>query len=223
MPSLTPSIVTTLMSLPGTLPAALIASMAPRPMSSLCAYTTSMSGYAWRKPSMTVLPSARVKSPVSEAITEMLSLPAMASSNPVLRSMAGAEPVVPCSSTTLMGSVPRLSETESTDALALLDEVGPDERHVERRVLGVDRAVGQDDRDAGVLGLRARCPSRTRRPARTRCTARPGRCRTGSPGSGSPASAGRPKKPRSNPASAVRASWIDFVLADASRSPSRPG
>ena len=37
----------------------------------------------------------------------------MASSNPVLRSIAGAEPVVPCSSTTLMGSVPRFSETQS--------------------------------------------------------------------------------------------------------------
>ncbi len=105
--------VTTLMSLPGSLPAASMASMAPRPMSSLWAYTTSMSLWACRKPSITVLPSARVKLPVCEAITLTLGLSLMAFSKPVLRSMAGAEPVVPCSSTTLMGSVPSSVETYS--------------------------------------------------------------------------------------------------------------
>ena len=37
--------------------------------------------------------------------------------------------------------------------LALLDEVGADERHVERGVFGVDGAVGEDDGDLGALGL----------------------------------------------------------------------
>ena len=44
-----------------------MASMAPSPMSSLWAYTRSIFGLAWRKPSMTFLPPSRVKSPVCEA------------------------------------------------------------------------------------------------------------------------------------------------------------
>ena len=68
MPSLVASIETILMSLPGTRPAALIASSAPRPMSSFCANSRLIVlPYFCRKPSMTVLPSARVKLPVCES------------------------------------------------------------------------------------------------------------------------------------------------------------
>ena len=62
---------------------------------------------------MTVRPSLRVKLPVCEATIVTFGLSAMAVSKPSLRSLAGAEPVVPCSSTTLMGSVPRSSETQA--------------------------------------------------------------------------------------------------------------
>src|ERR1051325_9319130 len=49
MPSFTASTVMILMSTPGFLPAASIASIAPRPMSSLCAYSTSIFGLAFLK------------------------------------------------------------------------------------------------------------------------------------------------------------------------------
>ena len=51
---------------------------------------------------MTFLPPSRVKSPVCEATTLIESSAAMVSSKPSLRSMAGAAPVVPWSSTTLI-------------------------------------------------------------------------------------------------------------------------
>ena len=98
MPSWTASMVTILMSLPGTRPAASMASMAPRPMSSLWANTRSMSGCAWRNASMTFLPPSRVKSPVCEAmISNFGSVTTLR--KPSARSSAGAEPVVPWSST----------------------------------------------------------------------------------------------------------------------------
>ena len=54
---------------------------------------------------MTCLPPARVKSPVCEAMIFRFGLAAMASAKPFLRSLAGAEPVVPCSSTMFTGPV----------------------------------------------------------------------------------------------------------------------
>jgi hypothetical protein len=48
---------------------------------------------------------ARVKSPVWERIIFSFGLAAMTSAKPVLRSVAGAEPTVPCSSTMLSGLV----------------------------------------------------------------------------------------------------------------------
>ncbi len=62
---------------------------------------------------MTVLPSARVKLPVCESMIVTLGLSFVAFSKPVLRSIAGAAPVVPWSSTTLIGSVATFSETHS--------------------------------------------------------------------------------------------------------------
>ena len=113
MPSLTASTVTILMSLPGFLPAASMASMAPRPLSSLCAKTTSMSFWDFRNASITCLPPERVKSPVCEAITLRLGSALMASAKPSPRSMAGAAPVVPSSWTTLIGPSPLTSESSA--------------------------------------------------------------------------------------------------------------
>ncbi len=58
---------------------------------------------------MTFLPPSRVKSPVCEAMTSIEASAAMASSKPSSRSMAGAAPVVPSSSTTLMSPSPSTS------------------------------------------------------------------------------------------------------------------
>ena len=60
--------------------------------------------YFWRKPSITVLPPSRVNSPVCESIVSMGASP-MPSAKPSARSLAGAEPVVPSSTTMLVGSV----------------------------------------------------------------------------------------------------------------------
>jgi hypothetical protein len=49
--------------------------------------------------------------------------------------------------------VAELVDDPLTGLLALDDEVGAEEAHVERLVLRVDRAVGQDDGDVGGLGL----------------------------------------------------------------------
>ena len=54
---------------------------------------------------MTCLPPARVKSPVWQAMTLRFGFSAMTSAKPSLRSIAGAAPVVPSSSTMLTGSV----------------------------------------------------------------------------------------------------------------------
>ena len=53
---------------------------------------------------MTSLPLARVKSPVCEAMILNFGSASMTSAKPSLRSLAGAEPVVPCSSTMFTGS-----------------------------------------------------------------------------------------------------------------------
>jgi len=50
---------------------------------------------------MTSLPLARVKSPVCERMILKRGSALMISSKPFLRSIAGAEPTVPCSSTML--------------------------------------------------------------------------------------------------------------------------
>ena len=61
---------------------------------------------------MTVLPPSRVKSPVCESIFS-IAVPAMASSKPSARSLAGAEPVVPSSTTILVGVSPNVSAAHS--------------------------------------------------------------------------------------------------------------
>ena len=53
----------------------------------------------------------------------------------------------------LLGRVLVLVEHPEAGLLALLDEVGAEERDVQRRVLAVDGAVGQHHGDAGGLGL----------------------------------------------------------------------
>ena len=161
---------------------------------------------------MTVLPSARVKLPVSDAMTLTFGLSFVASAKPDLRSLAGAEPVVPCE----LDDVDRLGAGVGdvlSDPLALLDEVGPDERLVERLVLGVDRAVGEDHGDVRGLGLlEDGVPAgldhgRERDVVDALRDVGPDRLdlvlllllRVG--------------ELRSNPASAVRVSWMDLVLA----------
>ena len=116
---------------------------------------------------MTCLPPERVKSPVCEAMTLIFGLAAMASAKPFLRSIAGAEPVVPCSSTMFTGSVWPcvLLDQPLAGLLALLDEVRAEEGLVQRRVRGVDGAVGEDHRDVGAAWPPAApCPSRSRPP-----------------------------------------------------------
>ena len=86
--------------------------IAPMAMSSLCANSTSIffRPSALMKASITSLPLARVKSPLCErTISNRASWP-MTSRKPCMRSLAGAEPTVPCSSTTRMGPLrPALS------------------------------------------------------------------------------------------------------------------
>ena len=61
---------------------------------------------------MTVLPPSRVKSPVCESIVSIW-LPSMASLKPSARSLAGADPVVPSSTTILVGVSPNVSAAHS--------------------------------------------------------------------------------------------------------------
>ncbi|KRC52973.1 hypothetical protein ASE19_11275 [Nocardioides sp. Root79] len=109
IPSFTASTVMILMSLPGSRPAASIASMAPRPMSSLWAKTTSMPFSELRNDSMTCLPPSRVKSPVCDLLIAIFESDLIASAKPSARSIAGAAPVVPSSWTTLMSPSPSTS------------------------------------------------------------------------------------------------------------------
>ena len=99
-------------SSPGFRPASSMAWMAPMAMSSLCANSTSIFFFpsALMKASITSLPLARVKSPLCDStIWKRASWP-MTSRNPFWRSFAGAEPTVPCSSTTRIGPLrPSLS------------------------------------------------------------------------------------------------------------------
>ncbi len=60
---------------------------------------------------MTCLPPSRVKSPVCEAVTSMVSSAAILEAKPSARSMAGAAPVVPSSWTTLTVPSPLTSES----------------------------------------------------------------------------------------------------------------
>ena len=83
----------------------------------------------------------------------MLGLSFVASSKPSLRSIAGRGARGALQLDDVDGLGAEVVGHPLTDALALLDEVRADERHVERLVLGVDRAVGEDDGDVGVLGL----------------------------------------------------------------------
>ena len=107
--------------------------------------------YFWRKPSITVLPSARVKLPVCES-SVVIAVPSMASANPSARSLAGADPVVPSSTTMLVGRVAEGLGCPLTGRHALLLEVQADPGRVQV-VRRRDRAVFEDDRDAGLLGL----------------------------------------------------------------------
>src|SRR5690606_20641703 len=92
------------MSWPGFSPASSIAWIAPMAMSSLCANSTSMRPpSALRKASITSLPLARVKSPLCERTIWKRGSVAITSLKPRMRSLAGAEPTVPCSSTTRIG------------------------------------------------------------------------------------------------------------------------
>ena len=100
--SLMPSIETMTMSLPGFRPASSIAWMAPRAMPSLCANTALMFfPSALRNASISSLPPAGVQLPSWDL---MIFIPGWAEipfSKPFFRSMAGAAPVLPCSSTML--------------------------------------------------------------------------------------------------------------------------
>ena len=144
------------MSLAGFRPASSMAWIAPMAMSSLCAYSTLIFlPSAFRKASITSLPLARVKSPVCERMILKRGSALMISSKPFLRSMAGAEPTVPCSSTMLTSPVVLLHVLDQPAAglAAFLDEVRAHEGDPQRVVLHVDGAVGQDDRDLRGLGF----------------------------------------------------------------------
>ena len=98
---------------------------------------------------MTCLPSARVKSPVWEATTLKFGS-ADDGAKPFFRSMAGAEPVVPCSSTmlTVAGRCPNSVFDPLAGLLALLDEVRADEGLVQR---GVRESTARSVRMTGIL------------------------------------------------------------------------
>ena len=108
---------------------------------------------------MTCLPPSRVKSPVCEAVTSMVSSALIVSAKPSARSMAGAAPVVPSSWTTLILPSPLTSESAALSTShwpafsPSTTKSEPRKRLVERGVLGVDGAVGEDHRDVGGLGL----------------------------------------------------------------------
>ena len=125
------------MSLPGFMPASSIAWIAPIAMSSLCAYSTLIFlPSAFRNASMTSLPLARVKSPVCERMILNFGSALMISSKPFLRSIAGAEPAVPCSSTMLTApSILRVLDQPAAGRAAFLDEVRPHERDPQAVVL----------------------------------------------------------------------------------------
>src|SRR5690606_17583935 len=114
----TPSIDTMRMSVPGLRPASSIAWIAPIAMSSLCANSTSMlRPSALRKASITSLPRARVKSPLCERTIWKRASVSITSLKPFMRSLAGAEPTVPCSSTIRTGPAwPSLSSTSQRAA-----------------------------------------------------------------------------------------------------------
>ena len=85
----------------------------------------------------------------------------MISSNPFLRSLAGAEPTVPCSSTMFTSSVASLkfSLTQRPALRPSSTKSEPEEADVQRRIAG-DRAVGEDHGNAGGLGfLQHRVPA----------------------------------------------------------------
>ena len=112
---------------------------------------------ALRKASMTSLPLARVKSPVCERMILKRGLAAMISSKPFLRSLAGAEPTVPCSSTmfTSLGRVLELSRRTQRPALRPSSTKSePMKADVQRGIARVDRAIGEDHRECSRPWLR---------------------------------------------------------------------
>ena len=143
------------MSLPGLRPAPSIASIAPSAMSSLWANSRSIGLPDFRKASMTSLPFARVNSPVWDCVILNFGIALSASVKPCLRSIAGARAgrALQLGDVDLALGVGELLEDPLAGELALLDEVRAEEGLVERRVLRVDGAVGEDHGDLRALGL----------------------------------------------------------------------
>jgi hypothetical protein len=112
------------------------------------------------KLSITSLPLARVKSPVWLRAMTRLAWPAIASSKPCLRLIAGVEPTVPCSSTIVAVSITHLGD-EPLASDAALEYAGP----MQRRQIKVLCPTGRRRGRAAPPGSRPPSLRRARLPA----------------------------------------------------------
>ncbi len=93
---------------------------------------------ALRNASITSLPLASVKSPVCERMIFMRGSVAMMSAKPFLRSIAGAEPTVPCNSTMLIGPGLPFSNSSSQRPARLPSSMKSEPMNVTYRLVSLE-------------------------------------------------------------------------------------